>query len=83
VNVISPYQEDNRYHLELYSDYLKVWQMRKDKVSRSKIASSLWPRDYNKNKANAIQKTRHCEKKFQELIDDSFSERNQSPKIKK
>jgi hypothetical protein len=81
--VISSYKSKNRYHLELYSDYLKVWQLRKDNVRRSKIASSLWPHDYKKNKTNAIQKTRYCEQKFQELIDNSFPAKKHSPKNKK
>jgi hypothetical protein len=81
--IIFTYQEDNRNHVELYSDYLRVWQLRKDNVSRSKIASSLWPGKYKKNKTNAIQKTRHCEKKSQELIDESFPAKKHSPKNKK
>jgi hypothetical protein len=81
--VISAYQSNNRYHVELFPDYLRVWQLRKDKVSRRKIASSLWPHGYKKNKANAIQKTHYCEKKFQELIDESFPAKKRSPKIKK
>jgi len=79
-DVVSGYQGNNRYHLELYSDYLRVWQRRKDKVSRSKIASSLWPRDYRDNKTAAIQKTRYYEQKFQELIDDSFPAKKRAPK---
>jgi hypothetical protein len=48
--IISSYKSDNRHHVELFPDYLKVWQLRKDKVSRGKIASSLWPHNYKNDK---------------------------------
>jgi hypothetical protein len=81
--VLKNHRPTNRNHFERYPEYLKVWELRRDRKGRNKIACLLWPQEYKNSKNAAIQKVRYYEDKFQELIDDSFPPKRRSPKIKK
>jgi len=89
---LAPYLAKRRNRVPNYKDYLTIWDLRQQHLTADKIASRLWPDEYEKlakkdylaeEKNPLHQRVHDHEKAAQRLIDESFPPRKRYRKIKK
>jgi hypothetical protein len=90
-NILTTIQPNKKPHLEKYKDYLRVWDLRQQKVTQKEIAEIVWRDEYKikggenylGEKNVLLQRASDHEKAAQKLIEASFPPKKRSPKIKK